>query len=246
MRWHTRIPLGMALALACSIMKALASPPLADPIPLEKGWQWIYEGKVQWTASNSANVHSATLRWKMEVLDSVAEPGHRAAVVRGFPGELAWYEPGKAAGYTVLFSSSNRVYRLGAKDAPEAGELARRFVSRGQPLPPSAEEWLVLPLRKGSHWGGDNERDDLFYCWHMEDEKIKKLRVQGFSARQPLTIFTLGYRSLPDHQLFEIAPGLGIARYVFGHHGTVASADVRLVSVTRPAGSTKEQQSSEK
>jgi hypothetical protein len=36
------------------------------------------------------------------------------------------------------------------------------------------------------------------------------------------------------HQILEIAPGVGITRYVFVHHGTVATADVRLVSINLP------------
>jgi hypothetical protein len=39
---------------------------------------------------------------------------------------------------------------------------------------------------------------------------------------------------MPDHHFLDIVPGLGITRYLYGHHGTVAESEVKLISV-RPA-----------
>ena len=51
----------------------------------------------------------------------------------------------------------------------------------------------------------------------------------GFESEHLLPTWQIVYRSLPDHQIMEIAEGLGIVRYVYEHHGTVASVDARLV-----------------
>lgn len=44
---------------------------------------------------------------------------------------------------------------------------------------------------------------------------------------------TVEYRSLPDYQAIDLVPGVGITRFVYVHHGTVAETDVRLRSVRR-------------
>jgi len=44
----------------------------------------------------------------------------------------------------------------------------------------------------------------------------------------------MAYRSNPDHTFIEFAPSIGITGYVYGHHGTVASADVTLVALKIP------------
>jgi len=88
---------------------------------------------------------------------------------------------------------------------------------------------LDLPLAKGKGWGSDGVRDDHWYCWYVEKaalttvkgDRIQAGTGQGVDDRLPHN---------PAHELMDLAAGLGITRYVYEHHGTVASADVRLIS----------------
>ena len=231
----SRFCLFLVVGLGCGLVKGTASPPVPCPIPLEKGTSWTYEGKVKWTIADSAMVRSTNVHWVMEVIETKENESGRVAVVRGFPDELAWYEPHQSPRFSVILSVSNRICRVAAKSEREAEELAKRFVGELPRLPPCAEEWLVLPLAERKRWGGDTNRDDNWYCWYVQNQKVKKVRVRGFSAKRPVSVWTLAYRTNPDHQIMDIAAGIGITRYVFEHHGTVASADVRLISFKRSA-----------
>jgi len=222
------------IGLIWSTATVIAAP-VGTPLPLEKGTRWAYEGKVEWTVVNSARVLSTNIHWVMDVVDVMEQGAVQASVVRGMPDELAWYEPNRIPGFAVLVSTTNHVYRIQADSEQDGENLARRLVNDPYKLPPRAEEWLVFPLAKGKRWGGDVERTDYNYCWYVEERKLKRLEVEGYRVKHPAAVWTLMYRTNPDHQIVGIVPGLGITRYVYAHHGTVASVDVRLVSVSYPA-----------
>jgi hypothetical protein len=48
-----------------------------------------------------------------------------------------------------------------------------------------------------------------------------------------LTVYRSIYRTNPDHVIVDFVPKLGVVRYVYEHHGTVSSVDVKLVKVMR-------------
>src|SRR5262249_27028574 len=101
---------------------------------------------------------------------------------------------------------------------------------RSQPKAVSdCNEFLALPLAKGKEWAGDTDRPDHWYRWYVEAESRKRLRVNGSPATRPLT-WRIAFRTCPEHEIMEIAGGLGITRFVYEHHGTIQSVDVRLVS----------------
>lgn len=225
--------LSTTIGLIWGAVTALAAP-VGTPLPLEKGMRWEYEGKVEWTVMNSTKVLSTNIYWVMDVVDVMERGAVRASVIRGLPDELAWYEPNRKPGFSVLLSLTNHVYRIPAKSEQDGQNLARRLTHEPFQLPSSAKEWLVFPLAKGKRWAGDTDREDNNYCWYVQGKKTKNLRVDGYPAKHPATVWTLIYRTNPDHQIVDLAEGLGITRYLFVHHGTVASADVRLVSFRHP------------
>jgi hypothetical protein len=85
-----------------------------------------------------------------------------------------------------------------------------------------AEQILKFPVHVGDCVGGDAERTDRSYCWSVEREITEK-RGRGWEIIN---------RTRPDHVILRFVPGVGITRYVFEHHGTVASADARLVAIS--------------
>jgi hypothetical protein len=156
--------------------------------------------------------------------------GGRSWIAHG----IGLVRPKPAPGFSVLVSTTNQVYELPAGSEQEAAQLARRLVNEPENLPPSSAASLIFPLAKGKRWGGDSDRQDNNYCWYVEEKQATRLRIGGYPNRQPADVWTLAYRTCPDHQIMEFVAGLGFTHYVYVHHGSVANADVRLVSVSYP------------
>jgi hypothetical protein len=224
--------------------------------PSAPGTRWVYEGTVAcattpgdrvepagtrrtnatgsvWTALLSTGaVYRASVHWVMEVVEAGTANGLKAVVVRGHPGELAWAEFGREPGWCVLGLTSNKVVRIEADGLRDARRWLRRALA--SPRTAMGEPEVKLPLALDSRWGGDSERADGWYCWNVEAVRkvdFGTLAGEGFRSG---AVFTLAYRTCPDHTVMEFAPGLGLVRYEFEHHGTVASVDVRLVEFHRP------------
>jgi len=222
----------LASGIACGA-DAPSKPRAQCPIPLEKGLRWIYAGTIEWTPpGRDGGALTTNIEWVSEVLDVKESATARAAVVSGFPDELAGYEPGQAPGFSVLLSVSNRVYKVRADTFSKASRLEAELTRHPTgPLLSAENEWLSLPLALNQCWGGDTSRPDHWYCWNVESESSTIPHIPGFPAERPVPVWTIAFRTNPDHQIFELAEGLGVTRYIFAHHGTVASAEVRLIAV---------------
>jgi hypothetical protein len=168
----------------------------------------------------------------MEITGSLLGEAGRAVVVRGFVTELAWYEPGTEPSFGVIFTRKNCVYHLAARSEHEAKGIARNLTHTSGVITPGQEPWLVLPIIKDQRWANDPTREDSLYCWNVEAATHKRFKPLGLPDTVP--VWTIAYRTLPDHQIMEIAQGVGIVRYVFEHHGTVASAEMVLKSIEFP------------
>jgi hypothetical protein len=89
----------------------------------------------------------------------------------------------------------------------------------------------------GKRWDNiadDPNRADGWYCWHVEARKRRSIEIKGVPRTKADVVFTVAFRTNPSHELVEIVPGIGILRFEFEHHGTVASSDVRLIEFKRP------------
>ena len=203
--------------LGSDICAAAASVTSLCPFPLEKGTKWVYEGKVEWTAPGSAKVRTANIRWVSEVHASFTGTNVRAAVVSGFPDELAWYEPGQTPGFCVPLIVKDRVYRFETDGKNQATRLARRLAENPLALAGGGEKILQWPLTVGRKWGQDPVREDTWYCWCVEQVETRALSIKGLTGSPPLKIYQLAYRTCPDHQLVDVAPGLGVVRFVYAH-----------------------------
>jgi hypothetical protein len=227
------------LLLAWGFELRAASGSVSDycPIPLQQGNRWVYEGKVEWTIPGSGVVESAKIQWTNEIVELFKGSNALAAAVRGFPVELGGYEPGRSPGYCVLLVLSNRVYSLRSDGESQAKSLARQCSVNPGTLAQGGEELLEWPLAVGRKSGQDPLREDDWYCWCVEQVRDGALPVRGFARSRSQKTYRLAYRTGPDHQMLDVMPGLGIVRYVYSHHGTVASTEMRLISFTAPGAS---------
>lgn len=84
------------------------------------------------------------------------------------------------------------------------------------------------PLAERDRFGNRESlsRDDFMYTWVAE--KIEHRVVAGAMSLgvAPRTIVTMSLRTMPDHQFVDYADGVGVVRYVYGHHGTTAEANL--------------------
>ena len=249
---HLTLMLGLALAvLAVGCRHSTATKPLENgtpaaaaatarpdaatpPFPLAVGARWIYQGTVKWTAPNRSQVRTDTVTWTMEVLAKTVRGHVTGWQLRGVPTDLAWYEAGaKPAERVLLQVGAATFYLLDAEDSPRLWkrlEDAHDELSGLELAEPVLQ--LELPLQNGQVFGETGQlcRLDRSYCWHVTAAGTLDWPVQGLAAAAaPRPVYEVVYQSLPDTTTVSFCHGVGIVRFRYRHHGTVAEADVRLV-----------------
>ncbi len=220
-----------ACRVVCSIaalvtFAALASAAQRDPIyPLSEGTTWSYAGRAKWMNTDVPGVRSGNLRWTTEIVKTFSAPGLTAAVIKGFPFELAWYNPKTTPGFTVLVENGKGLFEADA-DSEAEGETLAAKASRGQEV---GELLLKFPVHVGDCVAAEGtDSPELLaahmYCWFVSKE------VKGSSGRG----WEIFQHTGPDDMTFRIVPGVGITSFVYNHHGTVAYTDARLVAFHSP------------
>lgn len=219
--------------LLISILAAGPNPDsCALAVPLRAGWAWSYAGTAIWSGGNGAHTDSGPVSWTMTIV-GVRDAGDvRLGLVRGFVSQLAWYEPGTRPRLSLLVCRGSQLFAL----EPASDTAAQRaYAHWSDSLLQQAELRLDLPLHDGQLFGQTPPRDDQLYGWAVTALPSEgRLPLPARCGRSGAPRFELSYRSLPDHTFVEWQPGLGITRYTYGHHGTPASAKVRLTDCRRP------------
>jgi hypothetical protein len=190
--------------------------------PTEPGTYWVYRGTTSWTLPGTASVETSELTWRVEVTRQLRGDGFEVAALRGFPSDLAWYEPGKQPGeYALIILDGSAYYLTEGADAVSAALAGK----------PAVDDYDLLfrwPLHRGDSFGEPESvaRRDGMYCWVVEEASR--------SPRSGIERYRLSQRTLPDHEAIDFVPGVGVVAYEYAHHGTVASTSLKLVEFGRP------------
>jgi hypothetical protein len=228
------------IAVSMTSGMAVAQQPPEDELRLKPGNYWVYRGVVKWAYPSTpeeqarqapARLGKKQIVWKLQILEEVTRDDLKAYLVKGSLDQLSWYAPGKKEEQSLWIVCKDRFYML-VMDP----DLLRRFrdptdslvsaVLKEEPVLqfPSRLSQCTTPIAPDQ----PRQRDDLFYCWYLEDKKLLEVaHISGVTG--PLTVWKAWYRSLPDHQIYGFAPGWGFVSYDFSHHGTPSEAHVKLV-----------------
>jgi hypothetical protein len=224
----------LLILVSCAAAAAQTNP--ADFFPLSKGTYWVYDASLDWTVVNTspAQFRHSHIRWKMEVVETYSRGDMFVAILKGGPWDLSWYEPGQEHGQYVMVRAGNSFYLLPRPGAETLEKLrsARGFRSVRDDL--ADWIWFRVPMHKGDQFKDSDyppERNDGMYCSVVEHVRKRRLRgIKGVDAATSVTSYQLAYRTMPDHEISEIVPGVGIVTWRYSHHGTLAEADLRLVA----------------
>lgn len=205
----------------------LGSPPCAG-LPLEPGTSWTYRAAVAWTAGGSDSVRRDSVSWTTTVLAASGSDSTLAATVSGWPTDLAWWEPGRTATVAVVFCSEGRVYLLHSPAGPASAVVESLLNGARRPTPDDLI--LQLPLRTGQLFGrAAAGRSDALYAWLVESAEPVPPAIRRLRPGPSDSLYSVAYRSLPDHTIVGFVPELGVVHYMYVHHGTTAEADAWLV-----------------
>lgn len=219
------MPFLVPIVLCCARAQAPAPVALLEQFPLRKGARWTYAGEARWS-SPGRPVRSGPVRAVMEVLEVFHGGDAVAAVVRGFPMDLAGYRPGTGPGVSILVGRAGRFHQHTSRGLRPALAQARELL---QATGDSSQPFLELPMAPGRSWGGDPAREDSLYRW-VVDKEPHRFRAPGVAGGAPWQAWTASFHSLPEDLELEFAPGLGITGFSYDHHGSVGSVKVRLVA----------------
>ena len=213
------------------ILKMLADSSSCPGLPLKLGTSWTYRAEVAWDAGGSDHARRQRVLWTTTVVSVLSSDSAVAATVRGWPTDLAWWEPQRSPTTSVIYCRGGRVYLVHCP-TDSAPALAASLLSGAQRA--GLDDLILeLPLRTGQLYGRDiAERHDTFYAWFVESAESIPSAVRRLRPGLGDSLYAVTYRSNPDHTILGFVPGLGIAHYVYVHHGTVAEADAWLVAYT--------------
>jgi hypothetical protein len=223
----------LAIALAVAALCAAAQrDPSADPFPLKEGTYWVYQGLVRYDEAGNENGAEAKVTWRMEIVRVLRRDDAKAAIVNGFPGDLDWSDgSAKPSESMVVSTNDGKVYFI---DADRAAAAEQKFEDTHVALKNFLEDddlWFEMPLAVGKKFCGEDgaKRDDGMYCLVVEAPDQGSFDgIKGLPAKLPAA-YSLVYRTNPDDTETELVPGVGIVRYEYHHHGTVADTELRLV-----------------
>jgi hypothetical protein len=198
--------------------------------PMAPGTCWTYQGRVRWTHDTN-QFSEAKITWRTEIRKVVLHGDVVAAVISGFPFELAWGTDETRPSDSLLIESHNQFYLIEGDRFTDALNTLEQQSADVSKLLSEDDMFLVWPLKTGEKYGDASgmARPDTFYCWFVESSSPADLSGISGAPTGKRDSFSIIYRTMPDHTQLAFAPGVGITKYEYHHHGTVADTELTLV-----------------
>lgn len=201
--------------------------------PYVKGRYWLYDGTVEFVRDQQ-RVKKKITGWRSEVRDTVETAEFKAALLKGGPEDLAWYEDGRKPGTSiVILTRDGEFHHLHGR---EGDAVSFELLKTTRKLPPAFKDGGDLLLKttmKVDDRFGDPEQTKLGprYCWVVSNISTEALspKVKGIPADRKYTCHTLHFQTNPDHTWLCFAAGLGVTYYQYTHHGTAGNCEMHLV-----------------
>jgi len=211
-------------------------PETMEPFPMSVGTSWTYRGIVRWTHDVN-KVSETKVDWKMEIQRLVRRGEYTGAVIRGFPGDLDWSDGHANPTDSLLVRFGQEKFYLISKERFASSlEMLENPNQSLQGLLSDGDIFLQLPLAQGKKYcdAENMARSDGHYCWIVESsESIDLADLSGGTIKGRGASFRLRYVTNPDDLMYEFVPGVGITRYEYHHHGTVADTELQLSGFRR-------------
>lgn len=200
--------------------------------PLKKGTTLIYRGTVKWTVPDTSPpiIKEKVMTWKMKVIDTFRRDQLFAALIKGMPQDLCWYDETKKPGLYLILRMGTGHYYLEENPARAKqifyGEIKNpraKSTANLERLIQDRHLFIDAPLVVNKMWGADDAfqyvRPDRSYCWI----------VDSVAATKHGRTYRIFYFTRPDHLIVDFAPGVGIVYFEYNHHGTVSECYMNLV-----------------
>jgi hypothetical protein len=221
---------------ACAQSIAPAEPPI---FPMAKGTSWVYSARVKFGKAGTEVAGIKTLRWIVTVMDTAQKDDISAALLKGGPWDLAWYEATVKPQEHLVVRMGTSYYllhddaaaTLAAIKAGKTGDLKERLAD---------DIWFQLPMEISDNYcSPEAEEGAPLNCWSVERiTTTHSLKVAGFKAAAESTEYLLSFMSNPDTEMVTLVPGVGILSWFYQHHGTVAEASLKLLEFHAPGATT--------
>lgn len=200
------------------------------PFPASPGTYWVYRGQVRWTQTGGDQVNEAQITWRTEIRRVIAHGETWGIVISGFPFDSAWADDHATPSDSLLVESKGRFYFIGDNRSQQAVQRLEQPSDSLDGLLTEDDLILEWPLNKGQRFcdAAGMARTDGYYCWvvsSFEKTALKGVAGAGNSNRDE---FVLEYWTNPDNTRFSFVPEVGITKYEYHHHGTVADTQLEL------------------
>ena len=202
-----------------------------NPFPMSSGTYWIYRGTVRWTHEGSDQISDAPITWRTEIRRVIQHGDVHGIVVGGFPFDSAWSDEQPKISDSLLLESKGKFYLIGDERFEQAVHRLEQSSDSLDGILKDNDLVLEWPLRKGQKYcdADGMARPDGHYCWVVTSSRKASLSgVAGVESAER-DEFVLEYWTNPDNIRFTFVPEVGITKYEYHHHGTVADTELQLV-----------------
>lgn len=205
--------------------------PAENPFPMSPGTYWIYRGTVRWTHENSDQVSEAPITWRTEIRRVIQHGDVHGIVISGFPFDSAWSDDQPKISDSLLVESKGKFYWITDARFQQAVNRLEQSSDSLDGLFTDDDLMLEWPLHEGQKYCDPTgmARPDESYCWVVTSSQKASLAGVAGVENGERNEFVLEYRTNPDNTRFTFVPRVGITRYEYHHHGTVADTELQLV-----------------